>query len=33
MKESGIVASQFHDIKLEDKLQLKTTALFAWKSL
>jgi hypothetical protein len=33
MRESSLVTSHFQDIKLEDKLRLKTTALFAWKSL
>jgi lysine-specific demethylase 3 len=33
MKESSIVISHFQKIKLEDKLQPKTTAIYVWKSL
>jgi hypothetical protein len=33
MRESSLVTSHFQDIKLEDKLQLKTTILYSWKSL
>jgi lysine-specific demethylase 3 len=33
MQESSIGTGQFQDVKLEDKLQLKTTVLYTWKSL
>jgi hypothetical protein len=31
MKKSSIVTGQVQGVKLEDKLQLKTTVLYAWK--
>ncbi|KAI8875634.1 hypothetical protein K501DRAFT_289279 [Backusella circina FSU 941] len=33
IQESSLITSHLQNIKLEDKLQLKTTLLYAWKSL